>query len=285
MDDPVNNDFAVSRLKKCRHGVMMYLAADQGIGRALELYGEFAESENRVMTTLLNPGDVALDVGANLGTVTLALARRVGPQGRIYAFEPQRVIFQHLCTNIVLNGLLNVDARCAAVGDKAGTAYIPALDPLTEGRFGSSQVSLSGEGEAVPMMTIDDLALPRCHLIKIDVEGMEWQVLSGAAHTITRHRPALYFEAKSGGNTRACLSWLLERDYALYWHFAHFYDAQNFAGKTENVFGLHGDINALALPRERKIEVQMPRVSGPDGDWKSEYTAWVQSRRQQQPVS
>jgi FkbM family methyltransferase len=285
MDDSFNKELTVSRLKRCRHGTMMYLATDQGIGRALDHYGEFAESENRVMTNLLKPGEVALDVGANVGTVTLALARRVGAQGRIFAFEPQRIVFQHLCTNIVLNQLFNVDARWAAVGERAGTALIPAVDPRTQAPFGSVKVSSTGKGDPVPMVTIDSLALPRCHLIKIDVEGMEWQVLAGAAHTIGQHRPLLYFEAKTGPVTESCLSWLIENNYDLYWHFAFFYEAENFAGERENIFPGVGDINALAVPHERGLRVNLPPVSAPNADWKSEYTSWFENRQRQQSVS
>src|SRR3954467_8777217 len=93
------------RLRRCRHGVMAFLKADQVIGRSLDLYGEFAEDENAVMLPLVGPGDTMVDVGANVGTVTLALANRVGPTGMIHAFEPQRVIHQLLATSLTLNGL------------------------------------------------------------------------------------------------------------------------------------------------------------------------------------
>jgi FkbM family methyltransferase len=257
---------------------MLYLAADTVIGRALELYGEFAESENRYMTQLLQPGETAVDIGANIGTVTLPLARRVGPSGRIVAFEPQRIVFQHLCANVALNGLSNVDTRCAAVGAESGVVRIPALQPEFGANFGSIQLSADDSGEAVPMVKLDDLDLPHCALIKIDVEEMEAEVLAGGQETIARHRPVIYLEAKSGENTRASLSWLRDRGYILYWHFAYFYEARNFRQNDENVFSVGGDINALAIPKERNLRVNLPAVSGPDADWKAEYVAWMQDR-------
>ncbi len=265
-------DLRLSRLRPWRHGLMLFLAADKIIGRALELYGEFAETENRVMVRLVGAGDLVLDVGANVGTVTLPLAAHVGPSGRVIAFEPQRLVFQHLCANIALNGLTNVDARWAAVGATAGSARIPALDPTLAENFGATR--LAADGEVVAVTPIDSLQLERCDLIKIDVEGMEDDVLRGAEHTIAKHRPALYFEAKKSDNTRWCLSWLLQRDYRLYWHFAPFFSRPNHRGLDHNVFGDYGDINALALPGESNRHLHMPPVTAADADWQVAYHRW-----------
>jgi FkbM family methyltransferase len=238
-------DLNTSRLRECRHGLMFYLAADTTIGQALDVYGEFADSENELMTEIVKPGDVVLDVGANIGTVTLPLARRLGPSGLVIAFEPQRIIFQHLCANIALNGLTHVDARRAAVGAAAGSISVPSVSAATSTNFGAVTLLGNTEGEPVPLIAIDDLNLERCALIKIDVEGMEGDVLRGAERTIARARPAVYFEAKRTAATSACLAWLAERDYRLFWHFAAFFRKSNFRGVARDIFANRGDINAL----------------------------------------
>lgn len=264
---------------------MLYFSKDEVIGRSLELYGEFSESENRTMLPFIKPGDVVLDVGANVGTVTLPFAHRVGPQGRVYAFEPQRIVFQHLCANIALNGLFNVDARCAAVGAATGVAHILDVSPDRIKNAGAARISHETGDAAVPLIKLDDLDLPRCSLIKIDVEGMEAQVLAGADNLVERHQPIVYFEAKPGDNTRACLVWLIARSYSLYWHFSAFFEPHNFRKHTENVFGSIGDVNVLALPRDCDLKVILPKVSGPDADWKAELRAWfhVQPRAASKP--
>lgn len=89
---------------------MLWLKRDTVIGRALQLYGEFAESENRLMARFLRAGDIALDVGANIGTCTLAMASAVGTTGLVHAFEPQALVFQTLCANLAINGLNQVRA-------------------------------------------------------------------------------------------------------------------------------------------------------------------------------
>ena len=88
------------------------------------------------MLPLVNPGDTVVDVGANVGTVTLAQANRVGPSGVVHAFEPQRIIHQLLATSLTLNGLLNVRTYATALGAAAETARIPAIDPYRPGNSG-----------------------------------------------------------------------------------------------------------------------------------------------------
>lgn len=260
-------------LLDCRHGRMLCLASDQVITRALELYGEFAESENKVMTQILKPGQVAIDIGANIGTVTLPLARHVGERGRVLAFEPQRIVFQYLCANVALNGLTNVETIWAALGAAVGATRIQSPAPGESVNFGAARTG--EEGARVPMLRLDDLQLARCDLIKVDVEGMEYEVLSGAAQTVARLRPAVYFEAKSGEGTRKCLNWFFERDYRLFWHFAPFYEAKNWRQHADNVFPARGDINALALPGESTLTALLPAVSGADADWRADYDAWT----------
>jgi hypothetical protein len=104
-------------------------------------------------------------------------------------------------------------------------------------------------------------------------------VLRGADRTISRHRPALYFESKKSANTRWCLSWLLQRDYRLHWHFASFYSRLNHRGLDDNVFGNLGDINALALPAESNRRVRLPLVTDANDDWETAYRRWAEERK------
>lgn len=273
-----------NKLCRARHGLFLYPAGDALIGRSLELYGEFAEGENRVMARLTQPGDTVVDVGANLGTVTLPLARRVGPEGRVYSFEPQRQVFQCLCATLALNGIGNVQAWPLAVGAEPGVARIA---PPASANLGAARLVNDGQGETVRVVTLDSLQLQACALIKVDVEGMEYDVLRGSADTIGRARPAIYAEAKKGAGTTKVIAWLQERDYDLYWHFAAFFSAENFRRRKDNLFvgsdgktGINmGDINLLAIPRERDLKSDLPKIVGPDADWVADYAAWQEARK------
>jgi FkbM family methyltransferase len=173
------------KVKDCRHGRLMYLLNDAYIGRSLDVYGEYSEGEIALFRQLLRPADVAVDVGANIGALTIGMARLVQPQGMVHAFEPQRAIFELLSNNIRLNGLTNVTAHRRAVGSERGTIRVPPLDYAATNNFGGVALG-AAEGEAVEVVTIDDLGLTRLRLLKVDVEGMESEVVTGARTTIAR---------------------------------------------------------------------------------------------------
>jgi FkbM family methyltransferase len=243
---------------------MLYNAHDLHIGLSLQLYGEWAEAELELLGLFLQPGDVAVDVGANVGTHTIFFARRVGPAGLVHAFEPQRIVFQTLCANVALNSLTNVHAHPVAVGSAPGVARVPAIDYHRPANFGG--VSLAGvtDGEAVPVRPLDELDLPRCKLLKMDVEGMELPVLEGARGLLARCRPLIYLENNDARRSRALIEALLALDYRLFWHFSRFYNPGNFAGNPENVFGKLVDLNMIAVSRDLAPGFEsFPAVAGP----------------------
>lgn len=236
------------RMKACRHGNMLYNTHDVYIGRSFDLYGEYAESEMSLLAHLVKPGQNVYDVGANIGAHTIFFAQTVGPQGRVLSFEPQRPVFQTLCANVALNALDNVMTFHAGAGEGAGTATVPLLNYNSEGNFGG--ISLSGQqgGETVQVMALDQIGLPSLALIKIDVEGMELEVLKGAAQTIAKHMPALYVENDRKEKSPELLTHVLAMGYRAYWHLPPLYNADNFAGNQDNVFANTVSVNLLCLP-------------------------------------
>ena len=241
----------VNRLRHCRHGAMLFNRHDLVIGRSLDAYGEYAEREMEVFEQVVREGSVALDVGANVGGHTVRLAQLVGSEGIVIAFEPQRVTFQTLCANAALNGLLNVHCYWAAVGAAPGRITLPALDYARPDNFGAVSLEAgrpeSGTGESVEVRTIDGFGLSHCEFMKIDVEGMELDVLRGATDTIRRCRPALYVENNQKDKSAALVGFLRSMGYRLYWHLAPFYNPANYYGNPENVIPLGVDRNMLCL--------------------------------------
>lgn len=257
------------RLGSCRYGPMLYRLNDRYIGRSYEFYGEMNELEVAAQRALFAPGDVVLDVGANIGVNTIPLARHAGPRGRVIAFEPQRVIHQMLCANLALNGLTNVEALWTAVGAQPGSIRVPPLDYDAVDNFGG--IELGGEqGEKVPVTTIDQLKLDRCRLIKIDVESMELEVIQGAAETIDRLRPRLYFENNRKDKSPALLGHLLGLGYRLYWHFPMMFNPKNFRGEARNLWPKMMSINVLGVPPGDALKVVQARpITAPDDWWQS----------------
>jgi FkbM family methyltransferase len=249
-----------NKVTRCRHGTMVYPPHDRYVGRSLELYGEFSESEVALFRGLVRPGDTVLDVGANVGAHTLPLARLVGSGGRVVAFEPQRLLFYCLCANVVLNDLTNVDCRHAAVGQTSGTLDVPELDYTVEENFGG--VGLGGGRPAgpsypVPLVRIDDVPLDRCDLMKIDVEGMEREVLAGAVATIRRHRPFLYVEDDRHDRSAELRALLCSLGYELYRHHPPLFNPANFFGRPENVFGNIVSGNLYGHPSDRPLGIDL----------------------------
>lgn len=254
-----------NRVKPCRYGAMAFNVHDRYVGRSLDLYGEFSEGEVEMFRHLVRPGDVVLDVGANVGAHTLFLARRVGPGGRVVAFEPQRVVFQTLCANVALNSVTNVWCHPAAAGAVAGEVAVPPVDYARPGNFGG--VSVGGAaGERVPVVALDGLDLPRCRLIKVDVEGAEEGVLRGAAGLIARDRPVLYVENDRRERSAGLVRYVAGLEYDLYWHRPPLFNPANHAGKTENVFGAVVSVNMVCVPRGAGWRVEgLPPVEVPPG--------------------
>jgi len=243
----VLHEAGLFRVRACRGAVLAYPTTDAHVGRALDAYGEWAFAELELLGALLAPGDVAVDVGANLGTHAVAFAQRVGPAGVVYAFEPQRVMHQLLCTNATLNGLTWLKALHAAVGAAPGALKVPDIDYAAGGNFGGLRLGSWAEGETVPVFTLDALGLSRCALLKIDVEGMEAQVLDGARALLAGCRPIVYLEHNQPGGAPEVLDRLLGHGYRCFWHFSPFFRPDNFAGATLDLF--HGlvDANVIAV--------------------------------------
>jgi FkbM family methyltransferase len=243
----------VNQLKKCRYGEMLYQPNDLYVGRSLDLYGEFSEDEVALFRELLKPGDTAVDVGANIGAHTVALARLVGSTGRVAAVEPQRLAYYCLCANVALNNLHHVVCHQAVAGAAAGTLVVPDLDPEAEQNFGALELlALPPDvpGQAVPVRPIDDLRLPACHLLKIDVEGMERQVLAGAAQTIRRDRPFLYVEDDRPDRSAELRAALDALGYVLYFHQPPYFNPDNFFHNPTNIFANTVSLNLYGHPRE-----------------------------------
>jgi FkbM family methyltransferase len=250
------------RLRNGRHGMILYNQHDECIGRSIDLYGEWAEAEIELWKQFLHPGMTVLDIGAYIGTHTLALSSLVGDSGRVVAFEPQRLIFYMLAGSVALNSLTNVWCYQKAISDQSGSMFIPDLPMEQVLNFASLEIGNNTDpqvqGEYVSAMKVDDLALNACHFMKIDVEGMEERVLRGAVHTLTSYSPILYVENNRRDRAASLIRFIDSLGYDLYWHTPRAYNPSNYAMNPDNIFGELGDINMLCIPRISSIQVTDP---------------------------
>lgn len=245
-----------------RHGRMVVLASDVYVGRSLIEYGEWIEAEIQLLAQLVRPGDDVIDVGANVGAHTLALAARVAspdhrPSGQVFAFEPQPEIFQLLATNCVLNDAGNVRLFNEGCGARRGEVEIGEPDYAARHNFGGFSLDrLAGHTGAARRRKVQVRQLDesydgaRLRLIKVDVEGMEADVLAGAAQIIARFRPALYVENDVRDRSAHLIRAIWALGYDAWWHVAPLFTPANFRGRADNVFGPACCFNMLCLPRE-----------------------------------
>jgi FkbM family methyltransferase len=233
------------QLKRCRYGWM--LVTGPIIGKCLELYGQYSEDEVRIFRAFLKPGGVAIDVGANIGDLTVPMAQIAGPAGRVYAVESHSDMFNVLCANLAMNEIKNTKPINAFVADDDGVAMGGPW-----GEFG--YVSKTWRP---PVLSIDSLCLEHCDFIKIDVDGKEMEVLRSARGTIARLRPIIYLENDDRERWPAIFEFLRVREYDVFWHPAPIFEPDNFAGNRTNHWApeVMVSLMMLCVPAERSTGV------------------------------
>lgn len=262
------------RVKRGRHGLLAYSIHDTFVGRSIDLYGEWSPGDAQVLAPFLRPGMTVLDIGANLGSLTLFLADAVGPSGRVLAFEPVPALHRLLCCNLALNNLDQVEAWQTAIGRMGGEARVPELALGEPGNFGAAALARGGAGRSVPMLAVDDLDLAACGLIKADVEGHECEVLRGSTRTVARFRPVLFLENEEPSLSGPLIRQVLDLGYRPYWHSPHLFSPDNYFGATADAFIGLGSLNLLCLPAERdEVPAGLKPVSSPD-EWPDWWPNW-----------
>lgn len=215
--------------------LMNRLGSESGIGVTvggveMRLHPDFAtqnwesvEYESyRAFVALLRPGDIVYDVGAHIGTYTLIALKGIGPSGRVVAYEPfaftRRYLERHLEWNAPGGRVVTRDVCCGAAPGQQAFYYAPGR---AEGMAGLVPVEgFSEEMAAVTTIDRDAAALDAPpSVIKIDVEGAEWDVLKGAETILRDHHPRISLSlhpqalAKRGATPEEVLAWLAERGY------------------------------------------------------------------------
>jgi len=159
--------------------------------RALDPIGGFGKERHvlELLATYLDRGDVVYDVGSNFGIYTLLVAKAVGPEGLVIAIEPETQGYAHLQDNIKLNGLTNIRSFQVALGDQGGVEKL-SLAHTGASRLATPATTADHPFEEVQVIRGDRLVesegLPIPRVVKIDVEGFEWQVIRGLEHTLAQ---------------------------------------------------------------------------------------------------
>lgn len=231
-----------------RWGDMYYYDNDQFIGASLQYYGEYTSLEIDYVKPYLKDDDIVIDVGANIGTHTLAYSTLV-PKGHVIAFEPNKRNYDLLIKNIEINQRGNVHAFLSGLGNTVGLTTVTDYDPAVEGNYGTMK---TGTGNNVCFLNkLDNV----CNfnrpvkLIKIDVEGNEHDILLGGFNFIANHKPIIQYECMSKNTADNC-EYVFKNyfsKYKLYWMPIYNFNQHNIRSNTTNIFLNSGVLNVLAV--------------------------------------
>jgi FkbM family methyltransferase len=238
------------------YGKLMYLTTDVYMGRMLRDHHQYSEGEVRLFRQILTAGDIVFEVGANIGVHTVPIAQMVGSDGAVFALEPQLKLYYMLCGNLALNNLDNVNALNMAASDATEPMIVPDVDYDLPNNFGGLSLRPPGsQGRQVNTICLDNTIgmLSRLKLLKVDVEGMELQVLRGATQIVKKFRPFLYVENDRPKQSEELLSFMMRKlEYRLYWHIPAYVVGENLPPEFVDMRSL----NVLGVPSESPTVVR-----------------------------
>jgi FkbM family methyltransferase len=182
-------------------GGSMAVPLDDFVGRCIYFTGDYDRKVSLLCRRIVKPGDSVLDIGANMGVVTLQLARLVGPTGTVHAFEPNPRMATLITRSATKNRFDNIRLHPTALGSSTGTLelHVPR-DNAGQGSFIYHKDVSTCDVVQTPVRRLSDIAreegISELRFIKIDVEGFENQVLVGAQDILEKVRPdVILFEA------------------------------------------------------------------------------------------
>jgi FkbM family methyltransferase len=181
-----------------RYGLQYCLEQSDDLALYFRHRGWFEQAEQEFVRQYLRPGMITFDVGAYIGIYACLMAKLVGPDGQVHAFEPSRRTFQRLLDNIRVNNFTNVSANNQAVFSQPGTSPLQLYESPFESLSSLVHAELVRSGrtlhpvsvEPVETVSLDQYCekhrVSRIDLLKLDAEGAELEVLRGARGLLTR---------------------------------------------------------------------------------------------------
>src|SRR5688500_10980531 len=238
------------RLIRLRNGVLFHAHPDCVVSSAL-IYSDWPEyPELMYLRSVLRRGEWIVDVGANVGHISLLLADCVGP-ANVLAFEPSPTAFGRLVENWRRNGWGTDNLVQAAIGDRTGWAFVDdTAQPTTTNRVHA--IAPLERSVKVPLLRLDDvrerLQGRRVGLLKIDVEGFEPAVFDGARQFLREDRPrVVMFESLAGEPSPEIARVLQEAGYVMF--------QLNRAGRPD--LSDLSNQNLFAVPSELRADLQV----------------------------
>lgn len=245
-----------------KYGPIFGLISDQYVGQSLIRYGEYCDHEIELFRHVIQPGWTVMDIGANMGALTVPLATLCK---EVIGIEPQPEMFKLLTANMAVSGnCRKFTGFNIALGAEKRKVYVPDADYSVGQNFGAIPVDDKSTGIPTRMLTIDILAAlgHKPNFIKIDVEGWEESVLKGGINYIEEHEPVLYVENDKPDRSESLVKFITEKlGYRAYWHITPLFNRNNFFGASENAFGSACSFNMLCVPKKYEVQTDLTPVT------------------------
>jgi FkbM family methyltransferase len=224
---------------EAKQGRFVFFRNDDPIGACLHYYGEWAQQELNFFDLFLTENSNVIDVGANIGTHSVYFAKKCH-KGNVISIEPQIYIFQILNSNLLMNGCYNVVPIHAGAASSEGEMRMVNINPFHGEKVNYGEFKLNSEtdkGIHTRLITLDKFVdLARFDLIKLDVEGLEQDVLEGSKKLLKEHKPFLYIEFNNKKGNDDLLKKIYQLDYIPYWHVYNKHNPDNHNKQSVNIW-------------------------------------------------
>lgn len=258
-----------------RYGKICVSDKEDLIVNSLKAYGEWANNEVSFLNKLIHKGDFVLDIGTYIGTHLLAFSSFVGPNGTVIGFEPQKKAFELGCETIKVNSLGHVRINNFALGRREDEINVNEASPDQKNNEGSFSILSSqhdnphrqdGEidsheipevSDKISIKTLDSLGFEHLDFIKIDAEGMEFDVLCGGVDTLTKTRPLIYCECNDLEHGSQVYQWAIQHDFKVVAVNIPAFNPENYFNNQEDFFAGASEVALLLYPLEKESKINV----------------------------
>jgi len=236
----------------CRYGDFSAFEGDDLISNSLCEYGEWAQEEINILTCFIDCNDNIIDAGAFIGTHSRALATATGPLGKVFAFEPNSVVYPTLEENskrAIFNNIITYQFALGSTNEKR--AIFNDSNEHNKGATALTPYDESSTSQTIEVKPFDSLDLGEIDFIKADVEGMELLVLAGAETTICNSTPIIYLELNTLQSAQGTIDWAKQRNYSIFGVIVSAFNPRNFKNSSTNMFGNSKECGLLLIHKAK----------------------------------
>ena len=236
-----------------RYGEFYVPGVDDLISNSLRQYGEWAQCEIEILCSFIKDGDTVIDAGAYIGTHSRAFSAQVGKSGQVIAFEPVPDSFGILENNVRCAPLQNIHAMNFGLGAVQEFRALHIEEEEHNRASASAEGKHSTDDIQIQIQPLDFSNIPKVNFMKVDVEGMELQLLKGAENTIRRDLPIIFLEVNTLQGSYEFLPWANEHGYSAFGINVPAFNPSNYNSQVANIFGSAREV-ALLLIHNNNLE-------------------------------